>query len=74
MTSSSSASGGGPVAVDLTARLPEAHRAMGWHAAKVIVAGYQSLRMDERHQFTWQRARLAAAGSAVPGSFPHPLI
>ena len=68
------ADGGGPVAVDLTARLPEAHRAMGWHAAKVIVAGYQSLRMDERHQFTWQRARLAAAGSAVPGSFPHPLI
>ncbi|MFK0250445.1 YcaO-like family protein [Amycolatopsis azurea] len=68
------ADGGNPVAVDLTARLPEAHRAMGWHAAKVIVAGYQSLRMDERHQFTWQRARLAAAGAAVPGSFPHPLI
>ncbi|MFE0019865.1 YcaO-like family protein [Amycolatopsis sp. NPDC059021] len=68
------ADGGLPVAVDLTARLPEAHRAMGWHAVKVVVSGYQPLRMDERHEFTWQHTRIAAAITKPVRSFPHPLI
>ncbi|WP_233611533.1 YcaO-like family protein [Amycolatopsis sp. WAC 01376] len=68
------ADGGRPVAVDLTARLPPEHRAMGWHAIKVVVAGYQPLRMDERHEFTWQRARIAAAATKPVRYFPHPLI
>jgi ribosomal protein S12 methylthiotransferase accessory factor len=68
------ADGGRAAAVDLTARLPEAHRAMGWRAVKVIVAGYQPLRMDEACQFTWQHKRIAAAATKPVGYFPHPLI
>ncbi len=66
--------GGRPAVVDLTGRLPEAHRVMGWHAVKVVVAGYQALRMDERCEFTWQRERLVRAGARTPNPFPHPLI
>lgn len=68
------ADGGRPAAVDLTARLPPAHRAMGWRAVKVVVPGYQPLRMDERHEFTWRYDRIAAAGAKTPCRFPHPLI
>ncbi|GLY50312.1 YcaO-like family protein [Lentzea sp. NBRC 102530] len=64
------ADGGRPALVDLTARLPELHRAMGWRAVKVVVPGYQPLRMDERHVFGWRHDRLNGA----VGSFPHPLI
>lgn len=64
------ADGGRPALVDLTPRLPLVHREMGWRAVKVVVAGYQPLRMDERHAFGW-------TGRVVPGAvtpFPHPLI
>lgn len=66
--------GGRPVAVELTSRLPEAHQAMGWRAVKVLVPGYQPLRMDERHEFGWQHARIAAASTKSVQYFPHPLI
>ncbi|MBD0706872.1 hypothetical protein BU197_00085 [Streptomyces sp. CBMA291] len=55
------ADGADPVAVDLTARLPEPLRAMGWQAVKVVPAGYQHLRMDERHQWSRNAFRLATA-------------
>ena len=71
-----------PVAVDLTHRLPDPIRAMGWHAVKVIPVGMQPLRMDDRLEFTWHRQRLQAArarfGSgqdpATADPEPHPLI
>ncbi|WP_394621496.1 YcaO-like family protein [Lentzea sp. JNUCC 0626] len=66
------ADGGEPLVVDLSRRLPEAHRAMGWHAVKVVVPGYQPLRMDERHPFGWRQDRIEAAGPL--SRFPHPLI
>ncbi|MDX8049921.1 YcaO-like family protein [Lentzea sp. BCCO 10_0798] len=64
------ADGGRPALVDLSARLPAPHRAMGWRAVKVVVPGYQPLRMDERHAFGWRHDRMKGA----VGSFPHPLI
>ncbi|MFH9069369.1 YcaO-like family protein [Streptomyces alboflavus] len=71
-----------PVAVDLTHRLPDPIRAMGWHAVKVIPVGMQPLRMDDRLEFTWHGQRLQAArarfGSgqdpATADPEPHPLI
>ncbi|KPM51023.1 hypothetical protein ACG83_36875 [Frankia sp. R43] len=76
--------GGRPTVVDLTDRLPAPIRAMGWNAVKVIPVGLHALRMDERHEFTWLRARIDDAPDrlAVPGGvpdrtihpFPHPLI
>ncbi len=74
--------GGDPVLVDLTPRLPAALRAMGWCAVKVLPVGYQHLRMSERHQWSWNRPRLASAvgrtgcSARYPGSSPdrpHPL-
>lgn len=66
--------GGEPLVVDLTPRLPAPHRAMGWRAVKVVVPGYQPLRMDERHEFGWRHDRIAAASTASVPRFPHPLI
>lgn len=64
--------GGRPAYVDLTDRLPEAHRAMGWRAVKVIAPGYQPLRMNEQHGFGWLRDRITA--TSPERYFPHPLI
>ncbi|MFU8872165.1 YcaO-like family protein [Micromonospora sp. SL4-19] len=76
------ADGGDPVLVDLTPRLPAAVRAMGWCAVKVLPVGYQHLRMNERHRWSWNRPRLASAvgrtghSAQYPGPCPdrpHPL-
>ncbi|WP_116246380.1 YcaO-like family protein [Nocardiopsis sp. FIRDI 009] len=76
------ADGGDPVAVDLTPRLPEPLRRMGWCAVKVIPVGYQHLRMDERPSWSWNRVRLDSAvertgcearHSGTPSGRPHPL-
>ena len=76
------ADGGDPVSVDLTPRLPEQLRNMGWHAAKVIPVGYQHLRMDERPGWSWNRPRLESAPerTGLPARYagasperPHPL-
>ncbi len=68
-----------PVVVDLTHRLPESVQQLSWHAVKAIVAGHQSLRMDELAQFTWCGERLvtwAARWGCTPlvNALPHPLI
>ncbi|MFF3940613.1 YcaO-like family protein [Streptomyces phaeofaciens] len=55
------ADGADPLLVDLTPRLPATATAMGWQAVKVIPAGYQPLRMDETHDWTWHLPRLASA-------------
>jgi ribosomal protein S12 methylthiotransferase accessory factor len=79
------ADGARPVAVDLTSRLPQAVRDGGWAVVKVIAVGYQPLRMNETHDFTWVRPRLATAaertgcpspltGDAWTEAGPHPLI
>jgi ribosomal protein S12 methylthiotransferase accessory factor len=79
------ADGARPVAVDLTDRLPPAIRAAGWSVVKVVALGYQPLRMDERHPFTWVPDRLntaqertgcpSAVGDASRETAgPHPLI
>ena len=47
--------------VELTGRLPEPLRAMGWAAVKVIPVGYQHLRIDERMPHSWNAPRLASA-------------
>ena len=49
--------GGRPVAVDLTPRLPEPLQALGWAVVKVIPVGYQALRLDERHPWSWNVPR-----------------
>ncbi|MER6559480.1 YcaO-like family protein [Streptomyces sp. NPDC001027] len=76
------ADGAGLLAVDLTPRLPSAVAAMGWHVVKVLAPGYQSLRMDETHLWSWHLPRLAsapertgcAAGLDDPReAAPHPL-
>lgn len=55
------ADGAEPLAIDLTGRLPASLVAMGWAAVKVIPAGYQHLRIDERNEFSWNLARLHSA-------------
>ncbi|MBC9718874.1 YcaO-like family protein [Streptomyces sp. TRM66268-LWL] len=76
------ADGADPLVVDLTPRLPLPVAAMGWHAVKVIPAGYQNLRMDERHQWSWhpQRMHTAPQRTGCPARLddhrdapPHPL-
>ncbi|MFD7169509.1 YcaO-like family protein [Streptomyces violascens] len=75
--------GGRPLAVDLTHRLPERLRTMGWAVVKVIPDGYQPLRVDERHTPAWHQPRLASAPARTGGTAhrplgetvpPHPLI
>ncbi|WP_018500447.1 YcaO-like family protein [Parafrankia discariae] len=76
--------GARPVAVRLTHRLPAAVQEMGWAVVKVIPVGLHALRMDERHEFTWLRGRIAGAPGRLARSaavadggihpFPHPLI
>ncbi|GAB3181683.1 YcaO-like family protein [Streptomyces incanus] len=55
------ADGAGLLAIDLTHRLTPAVAAMGWHAVKVLAPGYQNLRMDETHHWSWHLSRLASA-------------
>ncbi|GAP49686.1 YcaO-like family protein [Streptomyces azureus] len=71
------AQGARPLAVDLSHRLPPAVRAMGWAVVKVIPAGLQPLRIDERCSFGWNRFRLETAEArtglrARSGHSPHP--
>ncbi|MFG3152463.1 YcaO-like family protein [Streptomyces sp. NPDC048219] len=55
------ADGADPLVVDLTPRLPATVAAMGWRAVKAVPAGYQNLRMDETHRWSWNRSRLDSA-------------
>ncbi|MFE0022990.1 YcaO-like family protein [Amycolatopsis sp. NPDC059021] len=74
------ADGARPAAVELTGRLPEVHRAMGWRVVKVIAPGYQPLRMDEATSFGWRHDRIDAVRrrhgltAGRHATFPHPLI
>lgn len=79
LTSALRSRGMRPLACDLTYRLPAEARNMGWHVAKAIVLGHQSLRMDERHTFTWCHDRLAGLAhwwkcDFTLGRSPHPFI
>ncbi|MEU5548018.1 YcaO-like family protein [Streptomyces sioyaensis] len=65
-----SADGGTPLLVDLTSRLPHSLQHMGWNAVKVVVVGYQPLRINERMSFTWCGSRVPAARTNAP----HPLV
>jgi len=72
-----------PVVLDLTERLPRAARDMGWSVVKVVPAGYQPLRVDERCAFGWHLGRLRSAprrtgaqarrDTEQRGWAPHPL-
>lgn len=64
------ADGGDPLRIDLTDRLPEAVRHVGWHAVKILVRGYQPLRMDETLDSTYVTTRIGALATTAP----HPLI
>jgi ribosomal protein S12 methylthiotransferase accessory factor len=72
--------GGSPILVDLTCRLPEAIRELGWNVVKVLCPGYQQLRLDESIVETWDPIRLASWGRrngaslSHPHPLPHPLI
>jgi ribosomal protein S12 methylthiotransferase accessory factor len=68
------ADGGDPIVVELTGRLPEPLRVMGWAAVKVIPVGYQHLRIDERMPHSWNVPRLASATerTGVPARAPWP--
>ncbi|MEU1849784.1 YcaO-like family protein [Streptomyces sp. NPDC019990] len=75
------AQGARPLAVDLTHRLPAAVRVMGWAVVKVIPAGLQPLRIDERCSFGWNHSRLETAETRTGlrarsgcSPYPHPLI
>jgi ribosomal protein S12 methylthiotransferase accessory factor len=49
----------GAAVVDLTPRLPAAVRELGWHAVKAVAPRHQPLLMSERHDWSWNRQRLA---------------
>ncbi|MFK0181835.1 YcaO-like family protein [Streptomyces xanthochromogenes] len=75
--------GGRPLAVDLTHRLPERLRSMGWAVVKVVPDGYQPLRVNESHKEPWHHQRLASVPARTGGTAhrpmgetvpPHPLI
>ncbi|MFJ5712140.1 hypothetical protein [Streptomyces sp. NPDC093105] len=61
LTESMNADGAALLAVDLTPRLPAPVAAMGWKVMKVLAPGYQNLRMDETHRWSWHLPRLASA-------------
>lgn len=77
------ADGGRPLVVDLSHRLPDPLRRMGWAVVKVVPDGYQPLLINEQRAFMWSRPRLITAPQrtglpahatitdAIP---PHPLI
>lgn len=83
LVSNALADGLDAIVLDLSDRLPEPVRAAGWVVVKVVPAGYQPLRIDERHAFGWNRLRLdsfeartGATARIPPGqvcALPHPL-
>ncbi|WP_284979925.1 YcaO-like family protein [Arthrobacter sp. fls2-241-R2A-200] len=59
--------------IDLTPRLPQAIREMGWCAVKIFCDTLQPLRMSEALE--WNVLGAAAAGNGLPGNpLPHPFI
>jgi len=66
--------GADPIVVDLTGRLPQPLRDMGWAAVKVIAPGYQPLVMDERKTWSWRPARLAALARRLGATQPSPMV
>lgn len=73
-----------PFVVDLSDRLPEAARGLGWHAVKAVCAQLQPLRIDETRESSWRPDRLSSAeqrtgcsSPLAPGEVcdvPHPLV
>ncbi|MFD4374091.1 YcaO-like family protein [Streptomyces sp. NPDC058486] len=61
LTEAMNADGAALLALDLTHRLPATVAAMGWKVMKVLAPGYQNLRMDETHRWSWHLPRLASA-------------
>jgi ribosomal protein S12 methylthiotransferase accessory factor len=74
----------GVAVVDLTPRLPQAIRGLGWHAVKALAPRHQPLRMSELHAWSWNHERLLAperdwgVECAIPAGrverCPHPFI
>jgi hypothetical protein len=70
--------------VDLTPRLPQAIRDLGWHAVKALAPLHQPLRMSEMHAWSWNHDRLLSperdwgVECAIPAgsveACPHPFI
>ena len=62
-------------AVDLTGRLPEPVRALGWNAVRVLPAGLQPLRGNDRLTWNWAPLRVPGRAHAAgePPRPPHPL-
>ena len=59
-----------PLACDLTPRLPDRARELGWHVVRALVLGHQGLRMDERHDWSWVRRRLERWAERTGGQVP----
>jgi hypothetical protein len=57
------ADGGRPVATELTDRLPQPIRKMGWRVAKAVIPGFQPLRIDDCLEWTWNRRRVATVAA-----------
>lgn len=62
-------------AVDLTPRLPERVQALGWCAVRVLSAGLQPLRGNDRLSWNWAPLRVPgrAGVDGAPTRPPHPL-
>ena len=68
------------VSVDLTARLPEPVRDLGWVVVRVLPLGLQALRGDDSLPWTWCLSRMAHAAEDADAALrrlqhavPHPL-
>lgn len=61
LTAAMNADGAALLVLDLTRRLPATVADMGWKVVKVLAPGYQNLRMDETHRWSWHLPRLASA-------------
>ena len=75
--------GGSPYAVDLTPRLPNSIRELGWHSIKIVVPQYQPLNLtEEMEDFALERldnaeTRLGVEALIPPGQlhqYPHPFL
>lgn len=62
-------SAGPAIAVDLTSRLPIGAQGLGWHSAKVICRGLQSLRMTEANPKNLNVKRMKVADDQYPPGF-----
>jgi len=64
---------------DISHRLPETARLIGWRVVKLVALGLQPLRLDERQTWSWSTSRLSEFGNAeeclirARASPPHPL-